>query len=286
MSTTAFVLGGGGVRGAVQIGMLRALLDRGIVPDLVVGTSIGAINGAALAADPTPDVVPRLEAAWSSPAATQVYGEAWYRQVHRLARTRTHVASPQPLRALLRQVLGDRRTFADLDVPLVVAAASIERAAERWFSEGPLVEAVLASASVPGALPPTVIEGEHYVDGGVVSSIPLGEAVRRGADTVWVLQVGRIEEPLRPPRTAVEVAKVTFEIARRHRFARELADVPPGVTVHVLPSGGPLPGDERLSSSRRLDATRTRAASAHAAAAAYLDGLDDAGLPGPAGGAP
>ncbi|WP_244286071.1 patatin-like phospholipase family protein [Cellulosimicrobium cellulans] len=150
---TAFVLGGGGVRGAVQIGMLRALLERGITPDLVVGTSIGAINGAALAADPTPAVVPRLESAWSSPAAAQVYGEAWYRQVHRLATTRTHLASPAPLRALLRQVLGERTTFADLAVPLVVAAASIERAAERWFSDGPLVEAVLASASVPGALP-------------------------------------------------------------------------------------------------------------------------------------
>ncbi|MBD8078281.1 patatin-like phospholipase family protein [Cellulosimicrobium arenosum] len=275
--TTAFVLGGGGVRGAVEIGMLRALLERDITPDLVVGTSIGAINGAALAADPTPAVVPRLVSAWSSPVAAQIYGEAWYRQVGRLARTRTHLASPEPLRALLRQVLGRRETFADLEVPLVVAAASIERAAERWFSTGPLVDAVVASASVPGALPPTRIDGEHYVDGGVVSSIPLGEAVRRGADTIWVLQVGRIEEQLRPPRNAVEVAKVTFEISRRHRFARELAEVPDDVTVHVLPSGGPLAGDERISSSRRLDATRARAASSYAASTRYLDALDSTG---------
>ncbi|MBD5786877.1 patatin-like phospholipase family protein [Cellulosimicrobium terreum] len=278
--STAFVLGGGGVRGAVEIGMIRALLERGVTPDLVVGTSIGAINGAALAADPTPSVVARLESAWSSPVAAQIYGEAWYRQVRRLARTRTHLASPEPLRALLRQVLGGRETFADLDVPLVVAAASIERAAERWFSDGPLVEAVLASASVPGALPPTLIDGEHYVDGGVVSSIPLGEAVRRGAGTIWVLQVGRIEEPLRAPRNAVEVAKVTFEISRRHRFARELAEVPDGVAVHVLPSGGPLPGDDKISSSRRLDATRMRAAASYEAAARYLDGLDDLSGPG------
>jgi NTE family protein len=268
--TVAFVLGGGGVRGAVHVGMVQALLEAGRRPDLVVGTSIGAINGAAVAADPTPAVVDRLLAAWSSPVAAAVYGEPWYRQIGHLARSRTHVFDPAKLRSLVIEALGGHRTFADLEVPLVVSAASIERAAEHWFDDGPLVDAVIASASVPGALPPAEIDGQHYVDGGIVNSIPLGEAVRRGADTVYVLQVGRIEEPLAPPRKPSDVAKVAFEISRRHRFFRELDDVPDGVAVHVLPSGGPVPGDEKLGSFKRLDATRRRIAQSYEASRAYL----------------
>jgi len=266
-----YVLGGGGVRGAVQVGMLRALFDEGIVPDLVVGTSIGAINGAAIAHDPTPAVVDRLMEAWASPAAAAIYGDSWAKQLHRLAKSRTHLNDPAPLRALLVEMLGEEPTFEGLRLPLAVTAASIERAAERWFDAGPLIPAVLASSSVPGVLPATVIDGEHFVDGGMVNSIPLGEAVRRGATQIYVLQVGRIEESLVAPEKPSEVARVSFEIARRHRFARELADVPDGVTVHVLPSGGPGKGDEKLGSYKRMDATKARIERAYAATTAYLE---------------
>ena len=266
-----YVLGGGGVRGAVQVGMLRALFDEGVVPDLVVGTSIGAINGAAIAHDPTPAVVDRLMEAWASPAAAAIYGDSWAKQLHRLAKSRTHLNDPAPLRALLVEMLGEEPTFEGLRLPLAVTAASIERAAERWFDAGPLIPAVLASSSVPGVLPATVIDGEHFVDGGMVNSIPLGEAVRRGAKQIYVLQVGRIEESLVAPEKPSEVARVSFEIARRHRFARELADVPDGVTVHVLPSGGPGKGDEKLGSYKRMDATKARIERAYAATTAYLE---------------
>lgn len=275
--TVAFVLGGGGVRGAVQVGMLQALFEAGVVPDLVVGTSIGAINGAAVAADPSNAVVDRLGAAWASPTADQVYGEPWYRQLTRLARSRTHLYDPAALRRLIAGTLGERTTFEDLTVPLVVAAASIERASEHWFDTGPLVEAVLASASVPGALPPTEIGGEHFVDGGMVNSIPLGEAVRRGATTVYVLQVGRVEEPLTVPAKPSDVARVSFEIARRHRYFRELDEAREVATVHVLPTGGALPGDEKLGAFRRMDATAARIAQSFAAARDYLAAMPPPG---------
>ncbi|GEL96066.1 patatin [Cellulomonas composti] len=265
------MLGGGGVRGAVQVGMLRALFEAGVRPDTIVGTSIGAINGAALAADPTPDVVAKLEHAWASPAAAAVYGDSWPKQLRRLARSRTHLNDPEPLRRLIADMIGEDARFEDLAVPLAVAAACIERAAERWFDEGAVLPAVMASASVPGILPPTQIGDEHFVDGGIVNSIPLGEAVRRGATRVYVLQVGRIEESLEAPGKPSEVARVSFEIARRHRFSREIEQVPEGVTVHVLPSGGPGPGDEKLSSYRRLDATHARIERAYEATASYLE---------------
>ena len=270
--TVGFVLGGGGVRGAVEVGMLRALFEAGVSPDLIVGTSVGAINGAAVAHTPNPTVVTRLEQAWASPTASAVYGESWPRQLRRLATSKTHLNDPAPLRALLEDMLGANARFEDLAVPLAVCAASIETAAEQWFDSGPVVDAVLASASVPAALPPTRIGDEHYIDGGVVNSIPLGEAIARGATEIYVLQVGRIEEPLAVPTKPSEVGRVAFEISRRHRFAREMAAVPGHVRVHVLPYGGRQPGDQRLSAYRKMDRTRARIEAAYWASRNYLAG--------------
>jgi NTE family protein len=85
--------------------------------------------------------------------------------------------------------------------------------------------------------PPVEIGGEHFMDGGIVNSIPISRAVELGATEIYVLHVGRIERPLEPPRNLIQVAAVAFEIARRHRFARDLASLPEGVVAHVLPTG-------------------------------------------------
>jgi NTE family protein len=265
----AYVLGGGGVLGAVEVGMLRALLRAGYRPDMVVGTSIGAVNGALVAADPVEGVTDRLVRLWASPEAAAVYGDSIARQVRRFA-ARTHLHSPLPLRRLLESELGADATFADLKVPFHCCAASIERAAEHWFDSGPLVDAVLASSAVPGLLPPMQIGGEHFVDGGIVNSIPIGEAVRLGAKLIFVLQVGRIERPLSPPRRPWEVAQVAFEIARRHRFARELAQLPDDVRVHVLPSGGGDSRDDSPWAYRDMSAVGRRISRAYTASRRYL----------------
>ena len=233
---TAFVLGGGGVLGAAEVGMLQALFEHDIRPDLVVGTSVGAINGAVVAADPTPGAVDRLRGVWQDLAAQGVFAGSLLARASTLLRTRTHLHPREPLRDLLAAHL-PVRTFAELQVPFQCVAASIERAAEHWFTDGVLIDAVLASCAVPGLLPAVELDGEHYLDGGLVHSIPVGRAVALGAETVYVLHVGRIDRPLRPPTRPWEVALVAFEIARRHRFAADLAALPPGVTVHVLPAG-------------------------------------------------
>ena len=250
---TAFVLGGGGLLGAAEVGMLRALLDSGVRPDLVVGTSVGAINGAAIAADPSPAAVSNLATVWHRLADSGLYRGNPLRRARHIARTGTSVHPNDPLRALLRDQFGDRR-IEDLPVPFQCVAASIERAAEHWFTEGPVVDAVLASSAVPGVLPPVRIDDEHYLDGGLVNSIPVGRAVALGATVLYVLQVGRIDRPLQAPSKPWEVATVAFEIARRHRFARELAETPRHVTVRVLPTGaGEPPRVADLSSLRYRD---------------------------------
>jgi NTE family protein len=151
-------------------------------------------------------------------------------------------------------------------------AACIERAAEQWFSEGPLADAILASAAVPGILPPVVIGGEHYLDGGIVNSIPISRAVELGATEIYVLHVGRVERPLTAPRTPLQVAFVAFEIARRHRFARDLATLPPGVTAHVLPTGEPASRRSELAqlNYRDFKAVARRIDRAYRATAAHL----------------
>jgi NTE family protein len=267
---TAFVLGGGGLLGAVEVGMLRALFEAGVAPDLILGTSVGALNGALVAADPSPGVTERLVGLWQSAVATgDVYGDGAVRQVRRAVRTGTHLHSSEPLRQRLAQELGDL-SFAELAVPFQCCAASIERAAEHWFTQGRVVDAVMASAAVPGLLSPAEVDGEHYLDGGIVNSVPVGRAVECGALRVFVLQVGRVDRPLKPPRRPWEVARVSFEIARRHRFHREMAALPAHVTAHVLPTGGGTAKDDSLLAYRDFAAVSRRIDAAYDASAAYL----------------
>ncbi|HEV2686056.1 MAG TPA: patatin-like phospholipase family protein [Actinomycetota bacterium] len=268
----AFVLGGGGHNGAYEVGMLRALFEHGVKPNVVVGTSVGAMNGAAVAANPALETVERLRKVWLTLNEDQIFGGSILAGAANLVRTRTSLHSNASLRTMIEHLL-PVTSFEDLKVPFHCVAASIERAAEHWFHEGPLVDAILASAAVPGVLPPVEIGGEHFVDGGIVNSIPISRAVELGAKEIYVLQVGRVETPLAPPKTPVQVALVAFEIARRHRFARDLATLPKGVTAHVLPSGEPQRPSLRQLNYRDFKAVAGRIQGAHRAAAEYLSSL-------------
>jgi NTE family protein len=270
--TTAFVLGGGGLLGAHEVGMLRALSEAHIRPDLVVGTSVGAINGAFVAADPAGSAE-RLGELWRSEAVRDAFSENFWSRAVRLARSGTHLHSIEPLRHMLGRML-PADEFSDLELPFWCVAASIERASARWFSSGPLVPAILASCAVPGLLPPVQVGNEHCFDGGLVDSIPVGRAISLGATTVYVLHVGRIEAALTVPRRPWEVGLVAFEIARRHRFHEEISELPDGVAVHVLPTGGNSRTPD-LSQLRYRDKTMVAASieRAYAASGRYLAAL-------------
>ncbi|MCW2548195.1 MAG: hypothetical protein JWN96_2655 [Mycobacterium sp.] len=236
MPETAFVLGGGGLLGAAEVGMLAALTDAGITPDLVLGSSVGALNGAAIAAAPTGETVKRLTQLWKALGTDGVFASSIFGQLKTLVSSRTHLHSNDRLRELIEEQ-SPGQLIEDLEVPFQCVAVSIETARARWFDRGPVSDAVLASCAVPGLLPPVLIDGEHYLDGGLVDSLPLGRAISLGATTIYVLHVGRIERPLAVPRWPWEVGLVAFEVARRHRFIDDLNNVPEGVRVHVLPSG-------------------------------------------------
>ncbi len=219
------MLGGGGVLGAAEVGMLRALFERNIAPDLIVGSSVGALNGAFIAAEPSLAAVDRMVEVWTGLSERGVFGGSVFGQIGTLARHGTHLHSNDSLRQLIDDELGPL-AFDELAVRFECVAASIERAAATWFSSGLVSPAVLASCAVPGLLPPVEIDGQHYFDGGLVRSVPIGRAAELGATRIFVLHVGRLEQPLKPPTRPWQVAVVAFEIARRHQFGEELAGLP------------------------------------------------------------
>lgn len=267
---TALVLGGGGAFGAAQVGMLRAVAEYQVRPDLVLGCSVGALNGAFFASDPTVSGARRLEQIWTSLETEKVFGESLLGRVTTLIRHGTYLHSNLPLRLVVERGLPGLR-IEDLPVRFECVAASIEGATARWFDRGPLVDAVLASCAVPGLLPPVEIEGEHFLDGGLVYSIPVGPAVAKGAKCVFVLQVGRLERPLKTPSRPWEVGLVAFEIARRHRFHEDLASLPDDVEIHVLPGATDVTAFNFRY--RRDNETQRRIDSAYEASARYLAGI-------------
>jgi NTE family protein len=270
----AFVLGGGGRWGAVEVGMLQALDAAGVRPDLVLGTSIGAVNGASYAANPSTSGLHRLERLWRELSQDDVLGsEKWRGQAKRVLRLESSLVDPTPLRTLLTEHLGTER-IEELDLPFQCVAASIERAAEHWFTTGPLVDAIMASAAVPALFPPVEVGGEHFYDGGLVNSVPISRAVELGASTIYVLQVGRVEQRLEPPTRLHQAAVVAFEISRRHRFSTALQALPDGVSVHLLPSANELdPTDRRQLQWSDLSRTAELIDAARDATADYLAGL-------------
>lgn len=252
--------------------MLRALEEASIRPDLVLGTSIGAFNGSVIADDPGPGGVARLVDLWTEIGRTNLFQGGALERVKNAATLKPSLHDTSEMKALLEKVHPAGRLIEDLAVPFQCVAASIERAAEHWFSEGPLIEALLASSAVPALFPPVEIGGEHFYDGGLVASVPLSRALDLGADTVYVLQVGRIEAPLRPPERLHEAALIAFEIARRHRYAAAVASLPDGVTLHQLPSGNPVAFDDsRQRKWRDASASDDLVAGAYEASLRYLE---------------
>ncbi|MGH9183791.1 MAG: patatin-like phospholipase family protein [Acidimicrobiales bacterium] len=232
---TAFVLGGASNLGAMQVGMLEALLERGVVPDVVVGCSAGALNGAAVALEPTLAGVHRLARLWLALTRADVWPTRPLITPLQLLRRRGAVNTNDGLRRVIESYVPPETTFADLALPFACVATSLDTGRERWFTEGPLARAILASAALPALFPPVEVDGEALIDGATVNVVPIGKALELGATRLFLLQVRDVDaEPVRP-RRPLDVLLRALAIARNSRFAHELASLPAGVEVHVLP---------------------------------------------------
>lgn len=270
--TTAFVLGGGGKWGAVEVGMIQALHEAGVEADLILGTSIGAFNGAIIADYPGREGVERLNGFWEEVTGADLFQTGFFDRALRVATLKPALHETSELRKLVEHAIHPDTRIEDLQVPFQCVAASIEAVTDHWFDTGPLIDAVLASAAVPALFPPVEIDGEHFYDGGLVDSVPLGRAIHLGADVIYVLQVGRMESPLRPPERLYEAALISFEIARRHRFITAMRDLPEDVEVYVLPTGSPVAWDDRRQLKwKDTGGIEDRMRAAYRASAEYLE---------------
>src|SRR5438270_8471612 len=214
----AVVLSGGGNRGAAQVGMLRALVEAGIRPDVVVGTSVGSLNGAALARDPTPAGIEDLQAVWLGLSRERLFADGRMTRAWRLASRANHLWSNEGLAAVI-DTFGVAE-FSELAVPFRVIATDLATGAEAVFAAGPLKPALLASCGLPGLYPPIEHDGRMLVDGGVVNNVPVSHALA-GPDTrVYVCDTAADLE-VKPPRSAIEVILRSFAIARQGRAHRD-----------------------------------------------------------------
>ena len=230
---TAFVLSGGGNQGVAQVGMLRALLEREIVPDVVIGTSVGALNGAALACAPDLDGIERLAETWRGLDTGNVFPGGPLSRAWNILRRDSHLFDSDGLEAVIDAVV-PRSRFEQLALPLRVVATDLDSGNEVVFASGPLKPALLASTALPGAFPPVDHDGRRVIDGGVVDNVPLSHALSGPVDRVYVCNVSG-EMADRATRSPLDAVMRAFTIARNQRFTLDLLNAAPDVDVVVLP---------------------------------------------------
>ncbi len=267
----AFVLSGGGNLGATQVGMLRALVEREITADVVLGCSVGALNGGAYATDPTMAGIERIEEVWRGMRSHDLMPSSRIPNALQLVRKGESLHSNHGLLRTVIEFLGDIDTFEELEVPFQCVATDVDRAMEQWFERGRLVEPVLASAALPSVYPMVHIDGRRYLDGGVVNNVPLARAVELGARKIYVLHTGLHGRPNAEVRRPLDAALIAYWIARNSRFARDLAALPRSVEAIVLP-----PGDRPEIRYDDLSQTEDLMHGGYERASTYLDQLADA----------
>ncbi len=230
--TVAFVLQGGGSLAAGQVGMLRALLEAGIRPDMVVGSSAGALNAVAFAQNPTEAGLDELQELWARIRRSDIFPFSPRQLVHGLIGRRGGLVSPDRLRALLAEHIGIGR-LEDAVIPVGVVTTDAATGRPAVLSSGPALPALLASAALPGIFPPVELGGRLLVDGGVAADIPILQAEESGATTSYVLPMGAAG----PTRLAQGAVNNAF-LATRQLLSRITADdvAMARGQIHVLPA--------------------------------------------------
>lgn len=204
----ALVLGGGGTFGVVQAAYILAAFEYGFRPEVVVGTSVGALNGAWVALHP--DEPDGLLKVWLGLDRLKVVDLAPHRLVQRLLRSRISLSTNEIVPQLIARHLAGV-SFEATKLPLGIVATNLSRGTKRLFRAGPLDEAILASTAIPGVFAPVELEGDLYVDGGVVASVDLASAVEMGATEIFAIDLTPPPSHA-TPRTAVGVLRQSFGI--------------------------------------------------------------------------
>jgi NTE family protein len=238
--TTAFVLSGGASLGAIQAGMLRALYEREIAPDLIVGTSVGAVNGAFIASrPPSTATAGELAGVWRGVKRSEVFPLHPLTGFIGFVGQRSFLVPNSGLRRLLRRHVKLRR-LEEARIPLHVIATDVFSGQEHRLSRGNAVEAVLASAAIPAVFAPVEWEGTQLVDGGVSNNTPITHALELGADRIYVLPTGHSCALEEPPRGALAMLVHALNLLVMRRLIIEIELLRDRANLIVLPPPCPL----------------------------------------------
>jgi NTE family protein len=236
---TAVVLSGGGSLGAVQVGMLLALADRHVAPDVFVGTSVGAINAAFLAGRPGPRGLEELARIWTRLTRHDIFPTGPARLLRAAVGREAGFADPKHLRRLIESHLTYRR-LEDAPRPITVVATDVITGQEVQLSHGPALDAVMASAALPGVFPPVSVDDHVLMDGGVVNYTPISAAIDLGADLVYVLPTGYACALAAAPRSPIGMAMHAVTIAIQQRLIADVRAFQHQVQLRVAPPLCPL----------------------------------------------
>lgn len=234
---TAVVLSGGGPLGALQVGALKALFEHGLRPDLVTGTSVGALNATYVANDPTITGIERLETIWRNLGEDDLFPGGRFRASWaRMFVRGNRVFENGGLQRLISSTLGPHVRFEDFQVPLAIVTTDIETGEERLFTSGEVMLPLLASTAMPGVFPPVEIEDRVYTDGGVANNVPIAPAVDMGAETLWVLNSTSHTNQRRPLARPMDYFFHAFTLARAQRLGLDLKHYSEKVNIILVPT--------------------------------------------------
>jgi NTE family protein len=236
---TAVVLSGGGSLGAVQAGMLLALYDADITPDVYVGSSVGALNAAYIAGHPDAAGAQQLARIWMTLRREDVFPTDAARVVRAMLGRTRGLADPRRLRGLVQRNLNYER-LEDAARQIVVVATDVLTGQEVALNDGPAVDAVMASAALPSVFPPVNVGPRLLMDGGIVNNAPISVARQLGADTIYVLPTGYACALESPPRSALGMGIHAVTLAIQQRLITEVGALQGTVDLRVAPPLCPL----------------------------------------------
>ncbi len=237
---TAFILAGGGSFGAIQVGMMHSLAARGIDADMVVGSSVGAMNGAYYAGDPTLKGVLQLETIWRGLQRHDVFPITW-RTLLGFVWRRDFLIPHDGLQKLIDDHL-PYRDLQDASLPIHIVTTDLVSGDSVVLSEGPAAQAIIASTAIPGAFAPVRYKDLYLADGAISSNTPITVAVAKGARRLIVLPTGYACATHAPPAGAVANALHALTLLIARQLVSELEGLDPGIEYFVVPPLCPLVG--------------------------------------------
>jgi len=241
----ALVLSGGGNRGPLEVGALQVLLEHGIVPDMLVGTSAGAINAAFLAIDPTPDTALELGRLWMMAEKHGVFRGSRLTVFWRLMTGKDSLYRNEDFRRLIEESLPAETTcFADIEaVKLFIVATRLDTGEPRVFGRDPqeqLLDALMASTALPPFFPPWSCGDELLIDGGIAADLPMRIAIAEGATEIYALHLVDAPREGQQMRGLLSIAEqaINTVLSRQLQIDLEESENTKGVTLHYVPLTG------------------------------------------------